>query len=56
MTNSTKAKLDYDGNSNTDKIISALGSSEDIAAGWCRSKFINIGGEYRKGYLPAFGE
>ena len=52
----TEAKLDYDGNSNTDKIISALGSSEDIAAGWCRSKSINIGGENRKGYLPALGE
>ena len=56
ITNNTKAKLDYDGNSNTDKIISALGSSEDIAAGWCRSKSINIGGENRKGYLPALGE
>lgn len=56
ITNNTEAKLDYDGNSNTDKIISALGSSEDIAAGWCRSKSINIGGENRKGYLPALGE
>lgn len=56
ITNSTEAKLDYDGNSNTDKIISALGSSEYIAAGWCRSKSINIGGKNRKGYLPALGE
>lgn len=56
ITNNTEAKLDYDGNSNTDKIISALGSSEGIAAGWCRSKSINIGGENRKGYLPALGE
>ena len=56
ITNNTEVKLDYDGNSNTDKIISALGSSEDIAAGWCRSKSINIGGENRKGYLPALGE
>lgn len=56
ITNNTEAELDYDGNSNTDKIISALGSSEDIAAGWCRSKSINIGGENRKGYLPALGE
>lgn len=56
ITNNTEAKLDYDGNSNTDKIISALGSSKDIAAGWCRSKSITIGGENRKGYLPALGE
>lgn len=48
--------LDYDGNSNTDKIISALGSGKNIAAGWCRSKSINIRGENRKGYLPALGE
>lgn len=56
ITDSTKARLDYDGNSNTDKIISTLGSIEGIAAGWCRSKSINIGGKNRKGYLPALGE
>ena len=52
----TEAKLDYNGSSNTDKIISALGSSTDIAVGWCKSKSITVGGETRKGYLPAAGE
>ena len=56
ITNNTEAKLDYNGSSNTDKIISSLGSNIKIAAGWCRSKSINIGGENRKGYLPALGE
>ena len=56
ITNNTEAKLDYNGSSNTDKIISSLGSNIKIAAGWCRSKSITIGGENRKGYLPALGE
>lgn len=56
ITDSTKAKLDYNGFSNTAKIISALGSSTDIAVGWCKSKSITVGGEVRKGYLPALGE
>ena len=48
--------LDYNGSSNTDKIISSLGSNIKIAAGWCESKSITVGGEIRKGYLPALGE
>lgn len=56
ITNNTEAKLDYNGSSNTDKIISSLGSNIKIAAGWCESKSITVGGETRKGYLPALGE
>ena len=33
-----------------------MGSSTDIAVGWCKSKSITVGGETRKGYLPALGE
>ena len=54
--NNTEARLDYNGSSNTDKIISSLGSNIKIAAGWCESKSITVGGEIRKGYLPALGE
>lgn len=56
ITNNTEARLDYNGSSNTDKIISSLGSNIKIAAGWCESKSITVGGEIRKGYLPALGE
>ena len=56
ITSSVEAKLDYNGSSNTDKIISALGSSTNTAAGWCKSKSITVRGETKKGYLPALGE
>ena len=56
ITDNTEAKLDYNGSSNTDKIISALGSGIKIAVGWCKSKFITVGGETKEGYLPALGE
>lgn len=56
ITNNSNAKLDCNGSSNTDKIISALGPSTSKAAGWCKSKSITVKGETRKGYLPALGE
>ena len=56
ITDNTEAKLDYNGSSNTDKIISSLGSNIKIAAGWCESKSITVGGEIRKGYITALGE
>ena len=52
----SQAQLDYDGSSNTDKIISVLGSSTDYAAGWCKNKSITFGDEVKYGYLPALGE
>lgn len=56
ITDSSQAKLDYDGKSNTDKIIASLGSSTSNAAGWCRSKSITVNGSVRYGYLPSLGE
>lgn len=50
-----QAKLDFNGKSNTDKIISLFGSL-DSAATLCRSKTIRINGQTREGYLPALGE
>ena len=56
ITDSSRAKLDYDGKFNTDKIIASLGSSTSNAAGWCRSKSITVNGSVRYGYLPSLGE
>ena len=56
ITDSSQAKLDYDGKSNTDKIIASLGSSTSNTAEWCRSKSITVNGSVRYGYLPSLGE
>ena len=51
-TSKSSAQNDFNGQSNTSTIISALGSSTNIAAGYCRSQSLNG----KTGYLPAAGE
>lgn len=51
-TSESSAQNDFNGQSNTSTIISALGSSTSIAAGYCRSQSLNG----KTGYLPAAGE
>ncbi len=52
-TASATALTDYNGVSNTDAIISKIGSSTGYAAGYCRAYSFADG---RVGYLPALGE
>lgn len=47
---------DFDGNSNTTKIIKAYGSGNATAADYCRSKSITVDGVARYGYLPSAAE
>lgn len=47
------AKLDYNGYSNTLKIVKTLGESTDYAAGFCRNYTLKNG---MKGYLGSVGE
>lgn len=51
-TSESSAQNDFNGQSNTSTIISALGSSTNLAAGYCRSQSLNG----KTGYLPAAGE
>ena len=51
-TSESSAQNDFNGQSNTSTIISVLGSSTSIAAGYCRSQSLNG----KTGYLPAAGE
>ena len=50
--NSSSAQNDFNGQSNTNTILLNLGTSTDIAAGYCRSQSLNG----KTGYLPAAGE
>lgn len=52
-TASATALTDYNGVSNTDAIISTIGSSTNYAAGYCRAYSFADG---HVGYLPALGE
>lgn len=56
ISSSRQAELDYDGKSNTDKIIAALGTGNSYAAGFCRSRQLTINGSARYCYLPSLGE
>ena len=49
---SSSARNDFNGQSNTSTILLNLGTSTDIAAGYCRSQSLNG----KTGYLPAAGE
>ena len=53
---SSTAATDYNGNSNTDIIISELSDSTLYAAGYTRSKTISYGGTTKTGYLGSAGE
>ena len=52
-TDTTKAKKDYAGEANTDKIIAKLGTGNAPAAEYCRNYTFKNG---KKGYLWSFGE
>ena len=54
--NSTTAKTDYLGESNTTKIINQLGSGNAPAADYCRSRSCTVNGTTLYGYLGALGE
>lgn len=53
-----EALQDYNGNSNTTKIIASYGAgtTTSLGAGWCRSKTIKFKNKTLKGYIPALGE
>ena len=55
-TDSTAAKTDYAGESNTTKIINQLGSGNAPAADYCRSRSCTVNGTTLYGYLGALGE
>lgn len=52
-TNSTTAKADYQGVSNSQAIVTKYGNSTDYAAGWCQNYTFKNG---KKGYLGSCGE
>ena len=52
-TNSSVAKTDYKGVSNSSAIVSKYGASTDYAAGWCQNFSFKNG---KKGYLGSCGE
>ena len=54
--NSSTAKVDYAGESNTTKIINQLGSGNAPAADYCRSRSCTVNGTTLYGYLGALGE
>lgn len=53
ITNSTVAKTDYNGATNTNLIVTKCQSSTSYAAGWCNAYTFPDGS---KGYLPSLGE
>lgn len=53
---SSAAKTDYAGESNTTKIISQLGSGSAPAAEYCRGRSCTVNGTTLRGYLGALGE
>ena len=55
-TDSSTAKTDYLGESNTTKIINQLGSGNAPAADYCRSRSCTVNGTTLYGYLGALGE
>lgn len=55
-TDSTIAKTDYKGETNTTQIISQLGSGNAPAADYCRGRSYTVNGTTLKGYLGALGE
>lgn len=55
-TNSSTAKTDYAGESNTTKIIDQLGSGNAPAVDYCRSRSCTVNGTTLYGYLGALGE
>ena len=55
ITDSSIAKTDYAGESNTTKIINQLGSQAE-AANYCRGRSCTVNGTTLYGYLGAFGE
>ena len=55
-TNSSTAKTDYAGESNTTKIIDQLGSGNASAFDYCRSRSYTVNGTTLQGYLGALGE
>ena len=54
--NSTAAKTDYKGETNTTQIISQLGSGNAPAANYCRGRSCTVNGTTLYGYLGALGE
>lgn len=52
-TNTTTAKADYQGVSNSAAIVAKYGNSTDYAAGWCQNYTFKNG---KKGYLGSCGE
>ena len=54
--NSSIAKIDYAGESNTTEIINQLGSGNAPAADYCRSRSCTVNGTTLYGYLGALGE
>ena len=55
-TDSSIAKTDYSGETNTTKIISQLGSGNAPAAAYCRGRSCTVNGTTLYGYLGALGE
>lgn len=52
INSSSSAQNDFDGQSNTNTIISSIGSSTNYMVGYCRSQSLNG----QSGYLPSSGE